>query len=91
MRFDPFSGIISEKCAASAAERGTPMEQQKLDRISELARKSRTAEGLTDAERAEQMALRQEYIESMKRSLRAQLDNIEIIDENGSRPLKRKS
>ncbi|HIZ31299.1 MAG TPA: DUF896 domain-containing protein [Candidatus Fournierella merdipullorum] len=67
------------------------MEQQKLDRISELARKSRTAEGLTDAERAEQMALRQEYIESMKRSLRAQLDNIEIIDENGSRPLKRKS
>lgn len=67
------------------------MEQQKLDRISELARKSRTAEGLTDAERAEQMALRQEYIESMKRSLRAQLDNIEVIDENGSRPLKRKS
>ena len=67
------------------------MEQQKLDRISELARKSRTAEGLTDAERAEQMALRQEYIESMKRSLRAQLDNIDVIDENGSRPLKRRS
>ena len=55
------------------------MEQQKLDRISELARKSRTVEGLTDAERAEQMALRQEYIESMKRSLRAQLDNIDAI------------
>ena len=67
------------------------MEQQKLDRISELARKNRTAEGLTDAERAEQMALRQEYIESMKRSLRAQLDNIDVIDENGPRPLKRKS
>lgn len=67
------------------------MEQKKLDRISELARKSRTAEGLTDAERAEQMALRQEYIESMKRSLRAQLDNIDVIDETGSHPLKRKS
>lgn len=67
------------------------MEQQKLDRISELARKSRTAEGLTDAERAEQMALRQEYIESMKRSLRAQLDNIGVIDETGAHPLKRKS
>ena len=40
---------------------------------------------------AEQMALRQEYIESMKRSLRAQLDNIDVIDENGPRPLKRKS
>ena len=67
------------------------MEQQKLDRISELARKSRTAEGLTDAERAEQMALRQEYIESMKRSLRAQLDNIDVIDEPGAHPLKRRS
>ena len=67
------------------------MEQQKLDRISELARKSRTAEGLTDAERAEQMALRQEYIESMKRSLRAQLDNIDVIDETGANQLKRRS
>ena len=67
------------------------MEQQKLDRISELARKSRTAEGLTDAERAEQMALRQEYIESMKRSLCAQLDNIDVIDETGAHPLKRRS
>ena len=67
------------------------MEQQKLDRISELARKSRTAEGLTGAERAEQMALRQEYIESMKRSLCAQLDNIDVIDETGAHPLKRRS
>ena len=67
------------------------MEQQKLDRISELARKSRTAEGLTEAEKAEQAQLRREYIDSMKRSLRAQLDNIDVIDENGPRPLKRKS
>lgn len=67
------------------------MEQQKLDRISELARKSRTAEGLTEAEKAEQAQLRREYIDSMKRSLRAQLDNIDVIDENGSRPLKRRS
>ena len=67
------------------------MEQQKLDRISELARKSRTAEGLTDAERAEQMALRQEYIESMKRSLRAQLDNTIIVEPDGTRhQLKKK-
>lgn len=67
------------------------MEQQKLDRISELARKSRTAEGLTEAEKTEQAQLRREYIDSMKRSLRAQLDNIDVIDENGSRPLKRRS
>ena len=67
------------------------MEQQKLDRISELARKSRTAEGLTEAEKTEQAQLRREYIDSMKRSLRAQLDNIDVIGENGSRPLKRRS
>ena len=54
------------------------MEQQKLDR-------------LTEAEKAEQAQLRREYIDSMKRSLRAQLDNIDVIDENGSRPLKRRS
>ena len=67
------------------------MEQAKLRRISELARKSRTAAGLSAAEKAEQAALRQEYINSMKQSLRAQLDNIELIDEYGvRRPLQKK-
>ncbi|EJW99965.1 protein containing DUF896, bacterial, partial [gut metagenome] len=51
------------------------MEQKKLERINDLARKSRTAEGLTEAEKAEQTALRREYIDSFKQSLRAQLDN----------------
>ena len=38
------------------------MEQKKIDRINELSRKSRTPEGLTEAEKAEQKALREEYL-----------------------------
>ena len=42
------------------------MEQSKIDRINFLARKSK-AEGLTEEEKAEQLELRKEYIESYKR------------------------
>ena len=38
------------------------MTQEKIQRINELAKKSRTPEGLTEQEKAEQAALRQEYI-----------------------------
>ncbi len=48
------------------------MEQKKMDRISELSRKSK-AEGLTEAEKAEQAQLRQEYIDDIKRNMRAML------------------
>lgn len=53
------------------------MEKEKLDRIGELSRKSRS-EGLSDEEKAEQKALREEYIETMKRNFRSILDNIEL-------------
>lgn len=56
------------------------MTQEKISRINELARKSRTAEGLTEAEIAEQAALRQEYRDGVIRNLMGQLDNIEIVD-----------
>lgn len=56
------------------------MTQEKINRINELARKSRTAEGLTQAEKAEQAALRKEYREGVIRNLTGQLDNIEIVD-----------
>lgn len=58
------------------------MTKEKIDRINELAKKSRTPEGLTDAEKAEQAALRQEYRDSVKANLIGQLENIEIIDPN---------
>ena len=66
------------------------MEQIKLDRINELARKAK-AERLTEAEADEQKALRAEYIAAYRRSLRAQLENMVLVDEDGNeRPLKKK-
>jgi len=59
------------------------MEQEKIARINALARKSKTSEGLTEAERAEQKALRAEYVAAYRRSLEAQLDNTYIMDEQG--------
>ncbi len=60
------------------------MEQKKIERISELSRKSR-AEGLTEEEKLEQQALRQEYIQSMSQSLRATLDNSVIVRPDGTK------
>lgn len=59
------------------------MENSKLERINELARKAK-AEGLTPAEQNEQKALREEYIGEFRKSLRAQLDNVYVLDENGN-------
>lgn len=55
------------------------MDKSKLDRISTLSRKQRS-EGLTEAEKSEQAELRKEYLAAIRKSLRAELDNIEIID-----------
>lgn len=56
--------------------------EAQITRINELARKSKTPEGLTDGEKEEQQLLRRAYIDSFKANLRAQLDNIEIVDDN---------
>ena len=58
------------------------MEQEKIDRINVLARKSKT-EGLTEAEKEEQAALRREYVAAVKRNLTAQLENTYLVDEKG--------
>lgn len=66
------------------------MEPKKIERINFLARKAK-AEGLTPEEKREQQALRAEYIAAYRESLRAQLDNMVLVDENGNeRPLKKK-
>ena len=59
------------------------MEKQKLDRINELAKKSKTEE-LTAEEKAEQAALRQEYINEIRASFGAMLDNTVIQYPDGS-------
>lgn len=53
--------------------------KEKIDRINALARKSK-AEGLTLEEKKEQQELRKEYLENFRKSFRAQLDAIEIVD-----------
>ena len=59
------------------------MEKEKLERINALAKKSRTEEGLTEEEKAEQAALRQEYILEFRASMTGILDNTYIQRENG--------
>ena len=54
-----------------------------IDRINELARKSKTV-GLTEDEKAEQAKLRREYIARIRMNLRAQLDNIDVQEADGS-------
>ncbi len=66
------------------------MNQKKIDRINELARASKVRE-LTDAEKAEQKQLREEYIVAYRASLRGILDNTVIERPDGSREsLKKK-
>ncbi len=59
------------------------MTEEKIARINELARKSKTV-GLTPEEKVEQAALRKEYLAAIRKSLEAQLDNIYILEEDGS-------
>ena len=56
---------------------------ERIARINELYHKSQ-AEGLTEEEKDEQKRLRQEYVMSIRGALKAQLDNIDIQNEDGS-------
>ncbi len=60
------------------------MTDEKIKRINQLAKKAK-AEGLTEKEKAEQQALRQEYIEAYRRNLEAQLGSIVVQNPDGSR------
>lgn len=60
------------------------MEQSKIDRINELAKKSKSV-GLTEEEKAEQAVLRREYIDSFKASLTDILDNSYIQRPDGTK------
>jgi uncharacterized protein YnzC (UPF0291/DUF896 family) len=59
------------------------MNQDKIDRINTLYHKSKAA-GLTEEEQAEQAALRKEYIAAIRSSLRGNLNNISIQEEDGT-------
>ncbi len=66
------------------------MDDKLLNRINELARKSRNA-GLNDTEKAEQTELRKKYIELYRKNLVSQLENIVIREPDGTEhPLEKK-
>lgn len=65
------------------------MEQRKIDRINELARKAK-ASSLTEEEKRERAALRREYIDSVVGGLRDQLDHTYIVDKDGNKTKLRK-
>ena len=58
------------------------MEKAKIDRINALAAKSKT-QGLTEQEKAEQAALRQEFLADFRAGFKAQLENTYIIGPDG--------
>ena len=59
------------------------MTNEKIARINELYKKSK-AEGLSEEEKKEQALLRQEYVASVKAKLRNQLNNIDMMNADGS-------
>lgn len=59
------------------------MDSKTIDRINKLARKAK-GPGLTEQEKEEQARLRQEYIQAVRKNLRGQLDQIDVIQRDGS-------
>lgn len=57
--------------------------KDKLDRINQLANKSKTT-GLSEAEAKEQSALRREYLETFRSSMFNTLKGVTIIDPEGN-------
>ncbi|MCR5417926.1 MAG: DUF896 domain-containing protein [Lachnospiraceae bacterium] len=59
------------------------MDENKIKRINELYHKSQ-AEGLSEEEKMEQKLLREEYLAAVRGNLRAQLNQIDMVQEDGS-------
>ena len=59
------------------------MDDLKIARINELYHKSQ-AEGLTEEEKAEQQKLRQEYIAAIRQNMRGTLNNISLLNPDGT-------
>jgi uncharacterized protein YnzC (UPF0291/DUF896 family) len=57
--------------------------KEKMDRINELARKSKVTE-LSVEEKIEQKELRDEYIVKFRETFRGELDRIRFVDEDGN-------
>ncbi len=63
------------------------LSKYRIDRINALARKSK-GEGLTPEEKEEQKILRNEYLAVFRENFKAQLECIEIVDEEPEATIK---
>lgn len=61
----------------------TVIAEDKLARINELAKKAKT-EGLTPEETEERRILREEYLKGFRRNFESQIQQIQIVEEDGS-------
>ena len=61
------------------------MEQKKIDRINELARKAKSGQALTDEELRERAELRTEYLREFRASMTGILDNTVVVRPDGTR------
>ena len=59
------------------------IDQKKTDRINELARLSKTRE-LTAEEKEEQAVLRKEFLENFRKGFESRLQNIQILENDGT-------
>lgn len=59
------------------------LSKDKLNRINELARKSKN-EGLTEKETKEQKVLREEYLKNIRSSFKNQMKTMTVIDPLGN-------
>ncbi|MGN0367215.1 MAG: DUF896 domain-containing protein [Wujia sp.] len=60
------------------------MNEAGIKRINELYKKSKSPEGLTPEEKEEQAKLRAQYIQDIKKNLKAALENVDIQELDGS-------
>ena len=61
------------------------MEQSKIDRINELARKVKSGQALTQEELEERAALRTEYLRDFRASMTGILDSTVVVRPDGTR------
>lgn len=59
------------------------LSKEKIERINELAKRQKSS-GLTAEEKEEQQALRQEYLSKFRSSFKNQLENVKVVDEEGT-------
>ncbi|MBB4823841.1 uncharacterized protein YnzC (UPF0291/DUF896 family) [Sporosarcina luteola] len=59
------------------------LSENKIKRINELSKKSKTI-GLSIEEAKEQTALRKEYLQSLRTSMRNTIESVKVIDPEGN-------